>query len=104
MCLVQEFLENSGYPYKASLFMGLTVNRYSNSDLLRDTENLAGTMGTIPPRGSKVAKKWDEVNDEELDEDIYAVGATGLHFSCSCRMSLDSAYGVLLIRSFGFMA
>ncbi len=95
MRLVQEFLENSGYPYKASLFMGPTVNRYSNSALLRDTENLDETMETIPPRGSKVAKKWNEVTDEELDEYIYAIGATGLHFSCTCRMSLNSAEGVV---------
>ncbi|KAK5992135.1 Choline dehydrogenase-like protein [Cladobotryum mycophilum] len=89
MRLAQEFVQNSDYPYPASVFMAPSIN---NETLPPDISE-ASTKTVVPL--SDLEKTWDTVTDAEIDEYVLALGISGLHFSCTCRMSLSPKDGVV---------
>ncbi|KAL7948149.1 GMC oxidoreductase [Trichoderma barbatum] len=98
--LGQEF-DRSGYPHPAPLVYGPGM----------DLEYLDQRLGftKLPPNqkrkagGTTKLPEWQTISDEAIDEYTKRAYQSALHYSCTCRMSVDAADGVVdqRLRVFG---
>lgn len=110
MRVMDEFINNSEYPHKASILTAPSINRLP-ANWEKTTTGLAKKLMPVPhPSGRaqpptastqafipryEVEKTWDTVTDEEIDAYVLAVSTPGYHGASSCRMSLDPKDGVV---------
>ncbi|KAH8880859.1 alcohol oxidase, partial [Thozetella sp. PMI_491] len=106
MNLAEEYVK-SGYPHPAPLTFAPGMDMDYLESIYEPTKSLyaerraAAERLTRPASSTQTRRKpqgeanWRSVSDEEIDQYAKRIGMTSLHFSCTCRMSLDAAGGVV---------